>query len=71
VPTDDGYEQVVQNLSGIDAEGRRPTREFIMRDPFGVEKIRIDLGHVPGLLDAINSTPGYTPPAVRPLQAVS
>jgi hypothetical protein len=67
VPVDDGYEAVLASLSQIDtaSSARLGFREFVMRDVDGrVQKVRIDVSWVPGLLDYLDTTPaGTTEPA--------
>jgi hypothetical protein len=66
VPVDDGYEAVLASLSLADtaSSARLGFREFVMRDVDGrVQKIRIDVSWVPGLLDHLDTTPaGNAPP---------
>jgi hypothetical protein len=73
VPTGEGYEQILHGLSPLARRsdgGKRAGRQFAMRDYWGrVEVTEIDLRHTPGLLAAIDSTPGFIP-ATRPLQPV-
>jgi hypothetical protein len=60
VPVDDGYEQVLAGLSMVDASSsaRLGFREFVMRDVDGrVQKIRVDVSYVAGLLDYLDTTP--------------
>ncbi len=70
VPVDDGYEAVLASLSQIDAASasRLGFREFVMRDVDGrVQKVRIDVSWVPGLLDHLDTTPaGVIEPAHTP-----
>ena len=67
VPVDDGYEAVLASLSQTDAQSssRLGFREFVMRDVDGrVQKIRVDVSWVPGLLDYLDTTPtGAAEPA--------
>jgi hypothetical protein len=63
IPTNNvtDYTPVVAGLSpftsGIDGTRQRASRDFLYRDVSGaVERIRIDLGHNPGLLDALDTT---------------
>lgn len=63
VPVDDGYEQVLAGLSMVDASSaqRLGFREFVMRDVDGrVQKIRVDVSYVAGLLDHLDTTPAAT-----------
>jgi DNA helicase HerA-like ATPase len=60
VPVDDGYEAVLAGLSQVDAasSARLGFREFVMRDVDGrVQKTRIDVSYVPGLLEHLDTTP--------------
>jgi hypothetical protein len=60
LPTGTGYEHVLADLSPADpgTEQRLGYREFVVRDVDGnVEKVRIDMSHVPGLLDHLDTTP--------------
>lgn len=62
VPTGAGYEATLAGLSqhtDTASANRLGYREFVMRDVDGrVQKIRVDVGYVPGLLDALDTTPG-------------
>jgi len=61
VPVDDGYEATLASLSNVDASSasRLGFREFVMRDVDGrVQKIRVDVSYVEGLLDHLDTTPG-------------
>lgn len=59
--TDDGrYARLLNGLSAQSAGGddRLGHREFVMRDVDGrVQQIRVDLGWLPGLMEALNTTP--------------
>ncbi|HEX6873048.1 MAG TPA: ATP-binding protein [Micromonosporaceae bacterium] len=60
VPVDDGYEAVLASLSQVDtgSASRLGFREFVMRDVDGrVQKIRVDVSWVPGLLQHLDTTP--------------
>jgi AAA-like domain len=60
VPVNDGYEQVLAGLSMVDASSaqRLGFREFVMRDVDGrVQKVRVDVSYVAGLLDHLDTTP--------------
>jgi hypothetical protein len=60
VPVDDGYEATLASLSAVDASSstRLGFREFVMRDVDGrVQKIRVDVSYVDGLLDHLDTTP--------------
>jgi hypothetical protein len=61
IPTGDGYEATLAALSQYSPSTteRLRYREFVMRDVDGrVQKIRVDVSYVPGLLAALNTTPG-------------
>jgi hypothetical protein len=60
VPTKVGYEAVLADLSpfaaGPGGTRNRQSRHFVMRDVHGsVERITIDMTHIPGLLEAIDT----------------
>ncbi|WSN14675.1 ATP-binding protein [Micromonospora sp. NBC_01699] len=60
VPVNDGYEATLASLSSVDAASaaRLGFREFVMRDVDGrVQKIRVDVSYVEGLLDHLDTTP--------------
>ncbi|GAB3796633.1 ATP-binding protein [Micromonospora zhanjiangensis] len=60
VPVDDGYEATLASLSNVDAtsSARLGFREFVMRDVDGrVQKVRVDVSYVDGLLDHLDTTP--------------
>jgi hypothetical protein len=60
VPVNDGYEQVLAGLSMVDSSSaqRLGFREFVMRDVDGrVQKVRVDVSYVAGLLDHLDTTP--------------
>jgi hypothetical protein len=60
VPVADGYEAVLASLSQVDAasSSRLGFREFVMRDVDGrVQKLRVDVSWVPGLLAHLDTTP--------------
>lgn len=60
IPTGEGYEAVLGALSYQDPNDETPLgyREFVMRDVDGrVQKIRIDVSWVPGLLAALDTNP--------------
>jgi hypothetical protein len=66
VPTDVGYEAVLAGLSAADggSSARLGYREFVVRDVDGrVQKIRVDVSYVEGLLDALDTTPLGEPAA--------
>jgi hypothetical protein len=60
-PVGVGYEHTLASLSltSTDTNDRLGYREFVMRDvDERVQKIRVDLTHLPGLLEALDTTPG-------------
>ncbi|GAA4679893.1 ATPase [Phytohabitans rumicis] len=60
VPVNDGYEATLASLSNVDTSSasRLGFREFVMRDVDGrVQKIRVDVSYVEGLLDHLDTTP--------------
>ncbi|MGK5442827.1 ATP-binding protein [Micromonospora sp. URMC 105] len=60
VPVDDGYEATLASLSAVDATSadRLGFREFVMRDVDGrVQKVRVDVSYVEGLLQHLDTTP--------------
>jgi hypothetical protein len=60
VPTEVGYEAVLASLSAPDANsaGRLGYREFVLRDVDSrVQRIRVDVSYVPGLLETLDTTP--------------
>nr|MDT0662652.1 ATP-binding protein [Micromonospora sp. DSM 115978] len=60
VPVDDGYEATLASLSAVDASSaaRLGFREFVMRDVDGrVQKVRVDVSYVQGLLEHLDTTP--------------
>jgi len=66
VPTDVGYEAVLAGLSAADggSSARLGYREFVVRDVDGrVQKIRVDVSYVEGLLDVLDTTPLGDPTA--------
>ncbi|MFK3981698.1 ATP-binding protein [Micromonospora sp. NPDC050397] len=72
VPVNDGYEATLASLSSVDASSaaRLGFREFVMRDVDGrVQKIRVDVSYVEGLLDHLDTTPASaaTTPANLPI----
>ncbi len=63
LPVNDGYESVLAGLSQYDTSStnRLGYREFAVRDVDGrVQIVRVDVSYVPGLLAALNTTPGAT-----------
>ncbi|GIF11215.1 ATP-binding protein [Actinoplanes teichomyceticus] len=71
VPVHDGYEATLASLSQVDtsSQHRLGFREFVMRDVDGrVQKVRVDVSYVDGLLEHLDTTPGAAQqPAVVPL----
>ncbi|WP_436525705.1 ATP-binding protein [Actinoplanes sp. HUAS TT8] len=70
VPVHDGYEATLASLSQVDtsSQHRLGFREFVMRDVDGrVQKVRVDVSYVDGLLEHLDTTPGTAAPAVLPL----
>ncbi|MDG4791315.1 ATP-binding protein [Micromonospora sp. WMMD1102] len=70
VPVNDGYEATLASLSSVDAGSadRLGFREFVMRDVDGrVQKVRVDVSYVPGLLDHLDTTPVTAKAAVTNL----
>jgi hypothetical protein len=64
VPTEVGYEAVLAGLSAADggSSARLGYREFVVRDVDGrVQKIRVDVSYVEGLLAALDTTPLAAP----------
>src|SRR4030095_11447996 len=60
VPVHNGYEATLASLSQADASSsnRLGFREFVMRDVDGrVQKVRVDVSYVDGLLDHLDTTP--------------
>nr|WP_203785122.1 ATP-binding protein [Actinoplanes rishiriensis] len=60
VPVHDGYEATLASLSQVDASSqhRLGFREFVMRDVDGrVQKVRVDVSYVEGLLEHLDTTP--------------
>ncbi|SCF34966.1 ATP-binding protein [Micromonospora mirobrigensis] len=60
VPVNDGYEATLASLSAADAgsSARLGFREFVMRDVDGrVQKVRVDVSYVDGLLEHLDTTP--------------
>lgn len=59
-----GYESTLAALSQVadlDSHARLGFREFVMRDVDGrIQKIRVDVGWIAGLLDTLDTTPGAT-----------
>ncbi|WP_412744278.1 ATP-binding protein [Krasilnikovia sp. MM14-A1004] len=60
VPVHDGYEATLASLSQVDTSSahRLGFREFVMRDVDGrVQKVRVDVSYVDGLLEHLDTTP--------------
>ena len=60
VPVHDGYEATLASLSQVDtsSSNRLGFREFVMRDVDGrVQKVRVDVSYVDGLLEYLDTTP--------------
>ncbi|GAA2518923.1 ATP-binding protein [Pilimelia columellifera] len=60
VPVNDGYEATLASLSAVDSASadRLGFREFVMRDVDGrVQKMRVDVSYVQGLLEHLDTTP--------------
>ncbi|WP_433388322.1 ATP-binding protein [Micromonospora sp. KLBMP9576] len=73
VPVNDGYEATLASLSTADATSaaRLGFREFVMRDVDGrVQKIRVDVSYVDGLLDHLDTTPAAIASAAGVLPAI-
>jgi hypothetical protein len=71
----DGYEATLAALSSVDASSaeRLGFREFVMRDVDGrVQKVRVDVSYVEGLLNYLDTTPAAVGPSpVEALPALS
>ncbi|MEU5937611.1 ATP-binding protein [Micromonospora sp. NPDC047548] len=73
VPVDDGYEATLASLSAVDATSadRLGFREFVMRDVDGrVQKVRVDVSYVEGLLQHLDTTPATVAQAAGQLPTV-
>ncbi|MDR7323829.1 hypothetical protein J2S44_004079 [Catenuloplanes niger] len=73
VPVNDGYEATLASLSNVDSSSstRLGFREFIMRDVDGrVQKVRVDVGYVEGLLDYLDTTPTAAPAPPAGIEAL-
>ncbi|MFG2011964.1 ATP-binding protein [Micromonospora sp. NPDC048868] len=73
VPVNDGYEATLASLSTADAtsSSRLGFREFVMRDVDGrVQKVRVDVSYVDGLLDHLDTTPAAIAAAAGVLPAI-
>ncbi|MDI6105008.1 ATP-binding protein [Actinoplanes sp. NEAU-A12] len=70
VPVHDGYEATLASLSQVDSSSQQRLgfREFVMRDVDGrVQKVRVDVSYVEGLLEHLDTTPGVAPQTLVPL----
>ncbi|MBQ1042841.1 MULTISPECIES: ATP-binding protein [unclassified Micromonospora] len=73
VPVDDGYEATLASLSQADSgsANRLGFREFVMRDVDGrVQKVRVDVSYVDGLLEHLDTTPAAAAQAAGILPTV-
>ncbi|WP_225853871.1 ATP-binding protein, partial [Micromonospora sp. AMSO31t] len=73
VPVNDGYEATLASLSQADSgsAARLGFREFVMRDVDGrVQKVRVDVSYVDGLLDHLDTTPAAVAQAAGQLPTV-
>ncbi|MGV9805477.1 ATP-binding protein [Micromonospora chersina] len=73
VPVNDGYEATLASLSQADSgsAARLGFREFVMRDVDGrVQKVRVDVSYVDGLLEHLDTTPAAVAQAAGQLPAV-
>ncbi|MFI7431094.1 ATP-binding protein [Micromonospora sp. NPDC049836] len=73
VPVNDGYEATLASLSQADAgsAARLGFREFVMRDVDGrVQKVRVDVSYVDGLLEHLDTTPAAVAQAAGVLPTV-
>ncbi|GAA2593929.1 hypothetical protein GCM10010435_86190 [Winogradskya consettensis] len=74
VPVHDGYEATLASLSQADASSssRLGFREFVMRDVDGrVQKVRVDVSYVDGLLDHLDTTPAAAKAAPTAIPSLS
>lgn len=74
VPVNDGYEATLASLSAADSTSaaRLGYREFVMRDVDGrVQKVRVDVSYVDGLLDHLDTTPAAAAAAAGVLPVVA
>ncbi|MEU8170586.1 ATP-binding protein [Micromonospora sp. NPDC049004] len=74
VPVNDGYEATLASLSAADTNSanRLGFREFVMRDVDGrVQKVRVDVSYVEGLLDHLDTTPAAIAAAAGVLPSIS
>ncbi|MFC3503196.1 ATP-binding protein [Micromonospora krabiensis] len=73
VPVNDGYEATLASLSTADTSSaaRLGFREFVMRDVDGrVQKVRVDVSYVDGLLEHLDTTPAAIAAAAGVLPSV-
>ncbi|MET7669211.1 ATP-binding protein [Micromonospora luteifusca] len=73
VPVNDGYEATLASLSAADTNSatRLGFREFVMRDVDGrVQKVRVDVSYVEGLLDHLDTTPAAIAAAAGVLPSI-
>ncbi|MFF5053343.1 ATP-binding protein [Micromonospora sp. NPDC000663] len=73
VPVNDGYEATLASLSAADTNSanRLGFREFVMRDVDGrVQKVRVDVSYVDGLLDHLDTTPAAIAAAAGVLPSI-
>ena len=74
VPVHDGYEATLASLSQADtsSSARLGFREFVMRDVDGrVQKVRVDVSYVDGLLEYLDTTPAAAKAAPAVIAALS
>jgi hypothetical protein len=74
VPVHDGYEATLASLSQADASSssRLGFREFVMRDVDGrVQKVRVDVSYVDGLLEYLDTTPAAAKAAPTAIPSLS
>ncbi|WP_285686037.1 ATP-binding protein [Actinoplanes sp. NBRC 103695] len=74
VPVHDGYESTLASLSQVDTSSshRLGFREFVMRDVDGrVQKVRVDVSYVDGLLEHLDTTPAAQAAPVTTIPSMS
>ncbi|MGA5303298.1 ATP-binding protein [Nucisporomicrobium flavum] len=74
VPVHDGYEATLASLSQADtsSSARLGFREFVMRDVDGrVQKVRVDVSYVDGLLEHLDTTPAAAKAAPTAIPSLS
>jgi hypothetical protein len=74
VPVHDGYEATLASLSQVDtsSSNRLGFREFVMRDVDGrVQKVRVDVSYVDGLLEHLDTTPAAAKAAPAAIASMS